>query len=176
MKKKLAFALSLLLCLTLYAQQKAEVAKDATAMAVTGAAAGEGVSLKADPEGRLFVRTHHPNRIHCVVVVSTAITVQAVGGSCATPGAGNSIYVTDIAFGTSAAAGVAADSFPTLKYGTGGTCSAGTTVVWQALTAANTTVQQSYHTPIKVPANNELCWIMTTAGSKVVEITGYIAP
>ncbi len=177
MKRTIAVAAVLALCaLLVYAQQQALVSKDAASMTNSGAAAGEGVHLRADPEGRLFVRTHHPNRISCVVAVSTAITVQAVGGSCAAPGSGLSIYVTDAKFGTSAAAGVAADSFPTLKYGTGGTCGSGTTVFWQALIAANTTLESSYFQPIKIPANNELCWIMTTAGSKVVEIRGYIAP
>lgn len=111
----------------------------------------------------------------CIVVVSTATTVQAVGGSCVAPGAGLSLYITDIEFGTSAAAGVAADSFPTLKSGTGGTCGSATAVVWQALTTANSTVTSNYSTPFKVAANSELCWIMTTAGSKTIQIRGFIA-
>lgn len=122
------------------------------------------------------VRSDQWNRIRCTVAVSTATTVQAVGGSCVAPGAALSIYVTDIDFGSSAASGVAADSFPTLKYGTGGTCGSGTTVFWQALTAANSTQTGNYSTPVKIPANNELCWIMTTAGSKTINILGFIAP
>lgn len=118
----------------------------------------------------------HPGRIRCTVAVSTATTVQAVGGSCVAPGATSSIYITDVKFGTSAAAGTAADSFPTLKSGTGGTCGAATAVVWQALTAANTTVVDNLTQPIKLTANHELCWIMTTAGSKTIDIVGYIAP
>jgi hypothetical protein len=31
-------------------------------------------------------------------------------------------------------------------------------------------------TPIKIPANNEVCWIMTTAGTKTLVLGGYIAP
>lgn len=118
----------------------------------------------------------HPNRIGCYVAVSTATTIQAVGGSCATPGAGLSIYITDISFSTSAAAGTTADSFPTLKSGTGGTCGTATAVVWGALTTANSTVVANLSQPIKLAAAHELCWIMTTAGSKVVRVNGFIAP
>jgi len=115
-------------------------------------------------------------RFHCVVAVSTATTVQAVGGSCVAPGAGLSLYITDISFGTSAAAGVAADSFPTLKSGTGGTCGSGTAVIWQGLTTANSTLVDNRTIPIKVTANSEICWIMTTAGSKTLQVSGFIAP
>jgi hypothetical protein len=123
-------------------------------------------------------RETHPNRFgfNCVVTVSTATTVQAVGGTCVAPGAGLSLYITDITFGTSAAAGTAADSFPTIKSGTGTTCGTGTAVVWQALTTANSSVVENRTTPIKVAANSDLCWIMTTAGSKTLQIAGFVAP
>lgn len=117
-----------------------------------------------------------PAGIRCYVPVSTATTIQAVGGSCVAPAAGNSIYITDIAFGTSAAAGTAADSFPTLKSGTGGTCGSATDVVWGALTTANSTVVENLTRPIKLTAVHELCWIMSTAGSKTLVITGFVAP
>lgn len=126
--------------------------------------------------GFISAVSDHPNRIKCIVTVSTATTIQAVGGSCAAPGAGLSIYVTDISFGTSAAAGTAADSFPTLKSGTGGACGTATAVFWQALTTANSTVPDHFQTPIKLPTISEICWIMTTAGSKTLQINGFIAP
>lgn len=113
---------------------------------------------------------------NCVVTVSTATTIQAVGGSCVAPGAGLSLYITDIEFGSSAAGGVAADSFPTLKSGTGGTCGSGTAVVWQGMITANGNLVVNLSVPIKITANNELCWIMTTAGSKTVQVHGFIAP
>jgi hypothetical protein len=111
------------------------------------------------------------------VTISTATTLQAVGGNCAAPGAGLSLYITDILFATNAG-GIAADSFNTLKYGTGGTCGTGTTVFWGALTTAATqaTVVQSFATAIKIPANNEVCWINSSAGSKFLRLDGYIAP
>lgn len=137
---------------------------------------GSQQPLQSDGRGNLLVTQDHLNRIHCVVTVSTATTVQAVGNSCVAPGAGLSLYVDTIEFGSSAAGGTAADSFPTIKSGTGGTCGTATAVVWQAMTAANTTTVSNRSTPIKVAANSELCWIMSTAGSKTIQISGWIAP
>ena len=114
------------------------------------------------------------SRFSCVVTTSTATTIQAVGGACVAPVDG-SLYVTDIYFAASAA-GIAADAFPTLKYGTGGTCGAGTTVFWGALTAAAYVSGQSFVTPIRLPARNEMCWIESTAGSKFLVVNGYIGP
>ena len=143
----------------------------------TTSAAGDYAAPSLDAYGAGFARSDHPNRIRCATAaVSTATTITALGGSCVAPGAGLSIYITDISFSTSAAAGTAADSFPTLKYGTGGTCGTGTTVVWGALTTANSTVVNNLTTPIKIPANSEVCWMMSTAGSKFIVLTGYIAP
>lgn len=113
--------------------------------------------------------------ISCVVAVSTATTVQAVGGDCVAPGAAYRINITDVSFGTSAAAGVAADSFPTLKKGTGGTCGAATAVIWQALTGANSTVVDNFQTPVRLGLNEEVCWIMTTVGSKTIQVYGFIS-
>jgi hypothetical protein len=108
---------------------------------------------------------------NCVVAVSTATTVQS---ACTALASGNrAMFVTDIEFGTSAAAGTAADSFPTLKYGTGTTCGTGTVVFFQSLTAANSTVVANFSVPIKIPKGNDICWIMTTAGSKTIQIQGF---
>ena len=112
---------------------------------------------------------------NCVVAVSTATTLQAVGGACASPGT-RPIYITDVEFGSSAAGSTAADSFPTLKYGTGSTCGTGTTVFWQAMITANGNIIANLTTPIKVPKSNDICWIMSTAGSKTIQIHGFYGP
>jgi hypothetical protein len=140
------------------------------------AATGDYAQVTVDHYGTLLARSDHPNRFSCIVPVSVATTLTAIGGSCAAPGAGLSLYITDIEFGSSAASGTAADSFPTLKSGTGGTCGTATAVIWQALTAANTTQVANYTIPLKVTANNEVCWIMSTAGSKTLQVRGFIAP
>lgn len=149
------------------------VRKD-TATQTTNADA-DYAQISVDAYGAVFSRSDHPNRITCTVAVSTATTIQAVGSPCSAPGAGLSIYITDILFSASAA-GIAADAFPTLKYGTGGTCGTGTTVFWGALTAAAIVATDNRTMPIKIPANNEVCWITSTAGSKFLVLGGYIAP
>jgi hypothetical protein len=110
----------------------------------------------------------------CTVTASTATTLTAVGGSCVAPGASLSLYITDIEFGASAASSTTADSAPTIKYGTGGTCGTGTTVVWSGVQAANTMVASHFMAPLKIPHNNELCWIASVAGTKWGKITGYL--
>lgn len=114
--------------------------------------------------------------VRCVVPVSTATTIQAVGGDCAAR-PGYTLWVTDISFSTNAA-GIAADSFNTLKYGTGTTCGTGTTVFWGAFTAAATqaTATETFATPMRLPANVDVCWINSTAGSKFLVITGFATP
>jgi hypothetical protein len=114
--------------------------------------------------------------IRCTVAVSTATTITAVGGDCAAK-PGLRLWITDINFSASAS-GVAADSFPTLKYGTGTTCGTGTTVIWGAFTGAavQQAVVQQFQTPIILPVNVDVCWISSTAGSKFLVITGYYTP
>lgn len=131
-----------------------------------------GVCLLAllTPSSKAQVFRGEPFR--CIVTVSTATTITAVGAPCnAVPG--QSLYITDILFSASAA-GIGADAFPTLKYGTGTTCGTGTTIFWGALTAAAFVVPQTFTTPIHLPPNVDVCWISSTAGSKFVVIAGYL--
>jgi hypothetical protein len=142
---------------------------------ITGAAV-ENSPISVDAYGAVYARSDHPNRIRCgTAAVSTAV-ILTLATSCGAPGAGLSIYITDISFATSVAATFAADQFPTLKYGTGGACGTGTTIFWGGFAVANTTTIADLTTPIKIPANNEVCWMMSLAGSKFVTLTGYIAP
>lgn len=116
------------------------------------------------------------NGFSCVVTVSTATTLQTFGGSCAAPGANVRLYITDVQFSANAS-GITADSFPTLKSGTGG-CASNLAVVWTSFTpaAAQASVIQDFTVPIRLPLNSDLCWIESTAGSKTVTVNGYIAP
>lgn len=113
--------------------------------------------------------------IRCVVTVSTATTIQAVGGDCAAK-PNQALFITDILSMTNAG-GIAADSYNTLKYGTGTTCGTGTTVIWFAMTpaATQTTVIDNSTYPIRLPQNVDLCWINSTAGSKGWVIKGYLS-
>ncbi len=106
----------------------------------------------------------------CVVPVSTVTALTAVGGACGSVAADQSLYITDILFSTNSA-GVAADSFPTLKYGVS---TATVTVFWGAMTpaAAQSNAFDDLITPIRIPAGNQLYWINSTAGSKMIVISG----
>lgn len=148
----------------------------AAAAQPSSATAGDVVYPVGTVERIPYVNNSHPNTFNCNVPVSTATTIQAFGGACAAPGAGLSLYITDIGFSSSVASSTAADSFPTIKSGTGGTCGTGTAVIWSAMTEANTTAISNRRTPIRVAANSEICWIHSGVGSKVVTVGGYIAP
>ncbi len=107
---------------------------------------------------------------HCVVAVTTATALTAVGGACGLPASDQSLWVTDILF-SSNSAGITADSFPTLKYGL---TTATVTVFWGSyiLSTGNLNAVQDLKTPIKIPAGNQIYFINSTAGSKFLTIDG----
>jgi hypothetical protein len=140
----------------------------------TGVQLNQISDLTCDYYGVPFVRQDHPIRFQCQQTVSTATSLTTLPGCTAI--ASFSYYITDVEFGSSAASGTAADSFPTLKEGTASNCGTNTAVIWQAMSAANTTVVSNFTTPKKVTANRELCWIHSTAGSKTVTVRGWVAP
>lgn len=160
--------------LPLFAALGAVRAATATPTAVTTAT--NQAPMTGDVYGVTYARVDHPARFSCVQTISTATALTLVP-NCGAPGASLSRYVTDISFSTNVGA-IAADTFNTLKYGTGGACGTGTTVFWGAMTPATTQAKVDDHfiTPIKIPANNEICWINSTAGSKFVIVNGYVAP
>lgn len=114
--------------------------------------------------------------VSCTVAISTATAQTAVGGDCAAK-PGLTLWITDINFSTNAA-GIASGSFNSLVYGTGSACATGTVLFWAAMTPAATqaTVIQSFATPMRLPANVDLCWINSSAGTKFAVITGYYTP
>lgn len=155
-------------------QDSAYAEADAAALDSTNVVEGDVTRLKATIEGQLLVRTDHPFRVNCNML-STATTLTEITG-CAAPGAGISYYITDIQFSSSVAGGTAADSHFTVKYGTGANCGTGTTTVWRLLTPANTPGVASFQTPIKIPANNAVCFIFSGAGTRTVNVLGFKAP
>ena len=141
----------------------------------TAVTAGNAARFLTDREGRLAVTNDHPRRVRCALDASTATVLTEVTG-CGVLGAGLSYYITDISFGSSAAGGVAANASPTLRYGTGANCATGPATWWSAATAANGSYVSNLSTPIKIPATNAVCMIMSTAGTKWVVLSGFIAP
>lgn len=107
---------------------------------------------------------------NCIQATSSATTLTAL---CSSIAPNRAMYVTDVEFGSSVISATAADTFPTLKYGTGSTCGTGTTVFWQAMTLASTTVVSNLNTPVKVPKGNDVCWIHSGTGSKTIQIHGF---
>ncbi len=128
--------------------------------------------LTTDAYGAQFVRQDSNNRILCRLT-TTATTSTAITG-CAAPGAGLSIYITDInIMGGVANAATAAAS---IQYGTGGTCGTGTTVVFDCQHAATSGCTANLSTPIKAAANSEVCLLDAAVGTKFAAISGFIAP
>lgn len=104
-------------------------------------------------------------------------TATALTQMIAAPAAGLSIYITSIVASASVAATTTTDQHLAIKYGTGTNCGTGTTYLWGAFNSANGGfVWHAYPgTAIKVPAANALCFIHAAAGSKIINITYYIA-
>jgi hypothetical protein len=132
-----------------------------------------------DGYGSQFVRVDHSNRIDCRA--DNIGTTKTVLTNCAAPGAGLSIYVTDIIAQSTTATG---GNF-SLQHGTGGACGTGSTaflppIAGTHLAPANTSVtgpfQIHYQIPRKVLANNELCVTGVVTNTTNVNVIGFIAP
>lgn len=133
--------------------------------------------IAVDAYGALYSRPDHPKRFACNNGLNNAATILTVLSSqCAAPGAGLSLYITDISASASVISSTTADNYLELKVGTGGACGTGTAVVWGAYSLAFSPVHASFNMPLKLPANNELCWMHAAAGSKTFVVTGFIAP
>ncbi len=132
--------------------------------------------LKATLGGELLTSDTghgHPNRIHCYLN-TTATTSTLITGCGAPTQGGFSIYITDVMMSSSAASTTAANELLQIQSGTGGSC--GTpTVIRAAMNAANDGFEKSYKTPTKVAANAEICILSAMAGTKTVEINGFLA-
>jgi hypothetical protein len=142
----------------------------------SAAAAGGVRRALFTPEGLLAVTQDHPKRFRCAIANNSATILTAFGSPCAAPGAALSLYVTDISASASVIATVTADQYLSVKFGTGGTCGTGTTTLWSAYNLAFAPVEGHFRTPLKVTANNELCWMHAAVGSKTFIVSGYIAP
>lgn len=147
---------------------------DATALASVSAA-GDNVLFAANLQGQQLVRIDHPNRFSCGVINSNATVLTALSG-CAAPGAGLSLYITDITASSSVISTVTTDQYLSLKSGTGGACGTGTATVWASYNLAHAPIHAQLLTPIKVAANSELCWMHAAAGNKTFIVNGFIAP
>ena len=133
------------------------------------------------PEGIAAVTTDHPRWFQCAMTsTATAATViTTCTGAVATmaaPGAGLRLYITGFEYSSSIISTTA--NFMTLRYGTGGTCGTGTQTLWVgANSVAFDEVSPSLGgNGMKAAQNNEVCFIHPGAGTRWINVRGYVAP
>jgi hypothetical protein len=126
------------------------------------AAENDRVNAIADEYGRQYVETTHPNYWSVSADYAEAQTNTSVK---AAPGAGLSLYITDILISNGATAGNI-----TLLDGSGGT------VKFEIYPAINGGATTNLRTPIKLTANTALCITSTTVTTHSITINGFIAP
>lgn len=133
--------------------------------APTAFSAGNQGNVISDTYGRVMVQTFHPNHWSCFL---TALTTLA---SCqAAPGAGLSLYVTDVIATEGGTAGTV-----TLSAGTGAACvttNVAFTPAWAMPINGNLTM--NFTTPIKTTANTLLC--ATATQTSTLLVNGFTAP
>lgn len=132
------------------------------------------VPLQAQPAAR-------GSSFTCNVINSTATTLtafvasgSAIAACSATPN--QAMYITDITASASANATTTTDQQLEIKFGTGTACGTGTQTIWNAFALATTTVEETFGSPVRVPANTDLCWMDAVAGNKTFIVSGYYGP
>lgn len=124
-------------------------------------AEGDAAALRSDPNRILLVNQTHPRFFRASADYASAQTNATV---VAAPGAGLSLWITDVIISNGATAGNI-----TLLDGSGGS------VVLEVYPAVNGGVAHSFRNPIKLTANTLLAITSTTVTTHSVTVTGYIA-
>lgn len=106
-------------------------------------------------------------------MISTATTLTEVTG-CAVPVADASYYITSISWSSSIIS--TTTNFFLLRSGTGTNCATGTTSLYaDFIPTAFASGGGSFQTPIKVTAGHAICFIHPGAGTRNVNIVGYLS-
>ncbi|MHA2063734.1 MAG: hypothetical protein ACXABY_05045 [Candidatus Thorarchaeota archaeon] len=131
----------------------------------TAVAEGDRANGISDVYGRQLVTTSHPNLWDATENNATAQTNNQLK---AAPGAGLSLYITDIIISNGATAGSVKIVEDT----------AGTPVdrIEEMYFAANGGISKRFETPIKITANTDVGFTSTTVTTHSVTLSGYIAP
>ena len=124
-------------------------------------AEGDAAALRSDPNRILLVNQTHPRYFRAAADYASAQTNTSV---VAAPGAGLSLWITDIIISNGATAGNI-----TLLDGSGGS------LLFEIYPAANGGVAHSFRNPIKLTANTALVITSSTVTTHAVTVTGYIA-
>lgn len=128
----------------------------------TVSAEGDAAYLRTDRARRLLVSEHHPRSFFTSADYASAQTNTTVQ---AAPGAGLSLYITDIVISNGATAGNI-----TLLDGSGGT------VRFEIYPPINGGVSISLRQPIRLTANTALVITSTTVTTHSINVGGYAAP
>ena len=134
---------------------------DGTAPPNAAVAEGDRTNAIGDEYGRVYVCDVHPNYWSVSADYAAAQTNTSIK---AAPGAGLSLYITDILISNGATAGNI-----TLLDGSGGT------VKWEIYPAINGGCVSNLRTPIKLTANTALCITSTSCTTHSLTICGFIA-
>jgi len=134
---------------------------------------GNRAALIVDSDGRAFTRPFDVDPLNATSGLSTATVLTQL---IAAPGASVSVYIHSISCSASVASTTTADQQCRIKAGTGAACATGTTDLWGAFQPANGGAAVTFPSPIKVTANNAVCWIHAVVGSKIVNIQYHLAP
>ena len=119
----------------------------------------------ADVYGRQFVSTDHPYYFRASENNATAQTNNEI---VAAPGAGLSLYVTDIVVSNGATAG----SIKIVE----DTAGTPVVIVNETYMAINGGAVMQFKTPLKLTANKNLGYTSTTVTTHTITVSGYIAP
>jgi hypothetical protein len=123
-------------------------------------------SLKTDEEGRLYVRTQHPNPFTCTLSAASADSAICTDLSSST-----TVYVTDVFVSNGATAGSII-----INHGTGTACATSpTTLIPATYLAANTGFVWAAQTPFKITwaSGLDICADITSLNPYSVQVRGY---
>jgi len=126
-------------------------------------AEGDRAEVRTDRNRRLLVNTAHPNlwsNNNNYAAAQTDTQIQAA------PGAGLSLYITDVAMSTDEACNIKLVR-----------ATAGSTTIWGPFYfAANGGLIKHFSTPIRLPANENLGVTSSAAVNHTISVQGYTAP
>lgn len=125
-------------------------------------AEGDAATLRTDTNRLLLVNQTHPRFFRASADYASAQTNATVQ---AAPGAGLSLYITDVIISNGATSGNI-----TLLDGSSGS------VILELYPAINGGLAHSFRNPLKLTANTLLAITSTTVTTHTVTVTGYIAP
>jgi len=128
------------------------------------------VLVAANASGQYYSRVGSLNEDFNCTMISTATILTEVTG-CTAPTAG-SRYITKISWSSSIIS--TTTNYMLIQSGTGTACATATTSLYAGFAQAFTTVDVVLPTPIKATALHAICFIHAGAGTRNVNIQGFI--